>query len=355
MSDLTTLRGTELLRELSLTFGPSGCEDPVADLIVKIVSPLADEVIRDRAGSVIAFLRGTGEGSSVRRMMFSAHMDEVGFMVSSVEDDGTLKMAPLSARDPKILAGQYVTVGDGRRQVNGCVGMVPIHLSEGKEMPAYRELYIDVGASSREEAEKLVKKGDFGTFRSDFVRFGQNGRMLKGKAIDDRLGCTVLIDTLRTLAESGERLPYDTYFAFTCREELGISGAACAANLIRPSHAVVFEATAVADVDGTPETQRVAEQGRGGAVSLADRGTVYDRDFARFIIDTAEKNSIPCQVKKFVSGGNDSSKIQRAAEGARVAAISAPARYIHTASNVIREDDLLSIERLAEALLRALA
>jgi endoglucanase len=108
-------------------------------------------------------------------------------------------------------------------------------------------------------------------------------------------------------------------------------------------------------VDGTPETQRVAEQGRGGAVSLADRGTVYDRDFARFIIDTAEKNSIPCQVKKFVSGGNDSSKIQRAAEGARVAAISAPARYIHTASNVIREDDLLSIERLAEALLRALA
>ena len=111
---------------------------------------------------------------------------------------------------------------------------------------------------------------------------------------------------------------------------------------------------AVADVDGTPDTQRVAEQGRGGAVSLADRGTVYDMEFARLILDTAEKNSIPCQVKRFVSGGNDSSKIQRSGEGVRVAAISAPARYIHTASNVIREEDFLSIERLAAAVLRAL-
>lgn len=352
MSDLTTLRGTELLRELSLAFGPSGCEDPVAELIEKIVTPAADRIVRDRSGSVIAYLKGTG--ASEKRVMLSAHMDEVGFMVASIEDDGTLKMAPLSARDPKILAGQYVTIGDGRGQINGCVGMVPIHLSENKDLPPYRDLYIDIGASSREEAEKLVKKGDFGTFRSDFVRFGQNGRMLKGKAIDDRLGCAVLIDTLRDIRKSGERLPFDTYFAFTCREELGISGAACAANLIRPSHAIVFEATAVADVDGTPDTQRVAEQGKGGAVSLADRGTVYDMEFARLILDTAEKNSIPCQVKRFVSGGNDSSKIQRSGEGVRVAAISAPARYIHTASNVIREEDFLSIERLAAAVLRAL-
>ncbi len=348
--ELSRLRGTALLEKLSLIFGPSGCEENVADAVVEATKDFADEVIRDRSGGVTAVLRGQGRG----RVMLSAHMDEVGFMISSVEDDGTLKLAPLSARDPKILAGQYVTVGDARRTVNGVVGVKPIHLGEGK-LSSYSDLYVDIGASSREEAEEFVSVGDFGTFRSDFVRFGQNGRMLKGKAIDDRLGCAVLCDTLRAIRESGERLPFDLFCAFTCREELGISGAACAAELIRPDAAFIFEATAVADVTGVETTRQVARQGKGGAISYADRGTVYDRELVSLIFEAAEKNGIPCQMKKYVSGGNDSASIRRSGTGVRVAAISAPARYIHTASNVVREDDFLAIGKLAPAVLRELA
>ncbi|MBQ7474452.1 MAG: M42 family peptidase [Clostridia bacterium] len=348
------LAGTALLEALSLTFGPSGCEEAVAALIEKTVADVADEIVRDRTGGIYAVLRGTGKGP-VKRVMLSAHMDEVGFMVSSIEDDGTLRTAPLSARDPKILAGQYVTVGDGRRLVPGVIGVKPIHLKEKESLPAYSDLFVDVGANSREEAEKIVKKGDFGTFRSDFVRFGQNGRMLKGKAIDDRLGCAVLCDTVRAVKESGEPLPFDLYAAFTCREELGISGAGCAAGLIRPDIALVFEATAVADVYGVDPTRRVAYQGKGGAISYADRGTVYDRELVSLIFSAAEKNGIPAQPKKYVSGGNDSAAIRRSGEGVRAAAISAPSRYIHTASNVIREDDFLAIEKLAPAVLRELA
>lgn len=350
MSDFSTLRGTELLEKLSLLFGPSGCEENVADAVAEACAGAADEVIRDRSGGVIAVLRGGGRG----RVMLSAHMDEVGFMISSVEDDGTLRIAPLSARDPKILAGQYVTVGDARRTVNGIVGIKPVHLKEDA-LPKYDDLYVDIGAGSREEAEKIVSPGDFGTFRSDFVRFGQNGRMLKGKAIDDRLGCAVLCDTLRAVRESGETLPFDLFCAFTCREELGISGAGCAAEAIRPDAAFIFEATAVADVGGVDPTRQVAHQGQGGAISYADRGTVYDRGLFSLIFETAEKYGIPCQTKKFVSGGNDSASIRRSGTGVRVAAISAPARYIHTASNVIREDDFLAIEKLAPAVLRELS
>ena len=119
----SSLCGIALLEKLSLTFGPSGCEERVAEAIIETVSPFADEVVRDRSGGVIAVLRGTGKAKNIRRVMLSAHMDEVGFMISSAEDDGTLKLAPLSARDPKILAGQYVTLSDGERFFDGVVGI----------------------------------------------------------------------------------------------------------------------------------------------------------------------------------------------------------------------------------------
>ena len=350
----TPLKGIALLEKLSLTFGPSGCEERVADTVIETVSPYADEIVRDRSGGVITVLRGTGKARNVRRVMLSAHMDEVGFMISSVEEDGTLKLAPLSAKDPKILAGQYVELSDGETVLNGVVGIKPFHLKKDAA-PDYGDLYIDIGAGSREEAEGVISKGFFGTFKSDFVEFGQCGRMIKGKALDDRLGCAVLCDTLREIKESGEPLPFDLFCAFTCREELGISGAACAAEVIKPDVAIIFEATAVADVYGVDQTRRVAEQGCGGTVSYADRGTVYDRELCSLIFDAGRKNGIPCQPKKYVSGGNDSAGIRKSGKGVRVAAISAPSRYIHTASNVIRKDDFLSIERLAPAVLRELA
>ena len=333
--------GTELLCELCSYVAPSGAEGNIARRIAEIASPYADEVNIYPDGSVIALIRGSGNGE---KLMFSAHMDEVGFMVKSVTAEGLLKMAKISVSDPKVLAGRRVLIAGKNGIVRGHVGAAPVHMSKGKNLPSYEDLYIDIGAASREEAEALCPPGSPGTFDSDFVRFGEGGRMLKGRAIDDRIGCTVLCDLLRRMKRENVRCAGDVYFAFTCREELGISGAATAARRIYPDIAVVIESTAVADVYPSPETMKVARQGEGGAVSVADRSTVYDRELTELILNLAKTAGIPCQTKKFVSGGNDAGHISRVCGGVRCAALSAPSRYIHTGSCVVRESDLLAME-----------
>ena len=349
-----------LLRELSLTFGPSGCEDAVADLIRERIAGYYDELIPDRMGGVIALIRGSGNvpKGAPARLMLSCHMDEVGFMIREITEDGLLKITSLMGRDTRVLAGRRVLVGNENGQVRGVMGVKPIHLlkaSERETAPEMDDLYVDIGAENREEAEQYVHPGDYGTFESDFVRFGQDGRCIKGKALDDRIGCAVLCSVMRTLFESDTRPPCDVYFAFTCREELGISGAQTAAYKIAPTHAIVFEATAIGDIADTPAHRQVAHQGKGPAISLMDRGTVYDREFTDFVTDTAKRCNIPFQYKQYVSGGNDAGHIHKTRAGVKCAAISAPARYIHTASNVVAESDVLSMVDLANAVIRRLA
>ncbi len=356
------LRGSELLRELCLTFGPSGCEDNVRDKILRVAEGFYDERIRDNMGSLIFKInkrsKAPSGAASPRRLLLSSHMDEVGFIVSKITDDGYLKPILLSGRDTRVWKGRGVLVGNEKRQIKGYVGAKPIHMIEKSERSKAidaDELYIDIGASDRESAEKLVSLGDYGTWDSDFIRFGQDGRMLKGKAIDDRLGCAVMCDIMRDVWEQRESLAFDLYFAFTCKEETGLSGARCAAYKVCPDYAIVFESTAVADIDGVGDDSVVARQGRGGALSLADRATFYDREFTEFIMKTAKEKKIPCQYKKFVSGGNDAGSINRTRAGVRCAALSAPARYIHTASNVVRESDFFAIRSLAEEVISELS
>ena len=348
----------ELLKELSLAFGPSGCEGNVADIIREIVAPYADEIIEDRLGSVIAVYKKRAdkpeydleaEPGSVNgkldcsRLMLCAHMDEVGFMIKSIDGDGYLKIAALSGRDPKLLAGRNVTVGNEEKKVIGYFGVKPAHLGG---MGSFDSLYIDIGAKDKKEAESLVEPGDFGTYRSDFVQFGENSNKLKGKAIDDRLGCVVLCEVLKRLHETDAKLPFDVYFAFTCREEIGAAGAETAANVVEPDIAMIFEATAVNDIIGD-KFGAVANQGEGPCVTFMDKDTMHEREMYEFILATAKKHGIPAQEKKFVAGGTDSGVIQRAKKGAKVVAISAPTRYIHTASNVVDRRDIAAMIDLA--------
>lgn len=341
-------RGIDLLGELCLEFGPSGCEERVASRILENIEGIYDELIDDRMGGVIAVVRGNG--TSDKRVMLSCHMDEVGFMVRHIEDSGLLRFSSMMGNDTRIMAGRRVTVGDGERLVRGVIAMKPVHLvgrEDRDKSASMDELYIDIGASSKEEAEKYVKKGDFGTFESDFVIFGEDDKYIKAKAIDDRMGCSIMCDLMHALMERDKKVPFDVYFAFTCREELGLSGARCASHKIRPHMAVIFEATAVADIHGVPEISRVAKRGEGGAVSIMDRSTIYDRDLTDHLLETAKKHDIPVQVKKYVSGGNDAGHIHKAADGCKCAVISVPACYIHTASNVIAKCDYESIYELA--------
>lgn len=346
----------ELLEKLSLIFGPSGCEDEVADFIISQIEGDCDCYTRDRVGNIIAKISGRGieyNADSPKKVMICAHMDEVGIMVSDITEEGYLKFATVGGISPTVLLDKKVILGEGDKKINGVISSKAIHMQSPEErakVTPIREMYIDIGASSEAQAREHVEVGTVGVFDSDFVRFGTEDKLIKGKALDDRLGCAIMIDIMRELHGSGKGLEYDVYFAFTCCEEIGISGAVVAANTIKPDVAIVLESTAVADICGVPEASRVATLGEGGAISLMDRSTIYDRNIVEIALSVAEVKGIKAQIKKYISGGNDSANIQRSGKGVKVLSLSAPSRYIHSAANVIHADDFESMHKLVYAL-----
>lgn len=345
-----TLRGLALMEYLCGVFGPSGCEDQVREAVKAQALALADSASESPLGNLILKINGTEPEKTRERIMLSAHMDEVGMMISHIDDDGYLYFQTVGGIDSKVLSGRRIIISDeeGAKRLHGVIASKAIHMQgaeERKKATRISDMYIDIGATSREEAEKYVSIGDFATFDSGFVRFGDG--QIKSKAIDDRLGCSVLIDVMRTIREEHIKPKADLYFAFTVREEVGFSGAVNAAYEVRPTRAMVIESTAVADISGTEPHKRVGKLGAGGVISLADRSTVYLREATDALCATAERNGIPYQVKKYVSGGNDAGHIHKAGTGIPVVALSCPSRYIHSASNVIHKDDYDSIYRLA--------
>ncbi len=348
--------GFELLEKLSLIFGPSGCEGEVADFIVSQIEGDCDSYTRDRVGNIIAKVSGRGieyNSESPKKVMICAHMDEVGVMVSDITEEGYLKFMTVGGISPTVLLDKRVVIGEGDKRINGIISAKAIHMQTAEErtkVVPISKMYIDIGASSEAEAREYVEVGDVGVFDSDFVRFGAEDKLIKGKALDDRLGCAIMIDVMRQLHESNKGLEYDVYFAFTCCEEIGISGAVVAANTISPDAAIVLESTAVADICGVPEASRVAKLGEGGAISLMDRSTIYDRNIVEIALSVAEIKGIKAQIKRYISGGNDSANIQRSGKGVKVLSLSAPSRYIHSASNVVHADDVESMKELVYAL-----
>ena len=349
--------GLELLEKLSLLFGPSSCEGEVADFIVGQIEGDCDSYTRDRLGNVIAKVSGRGieyNAESPKKVMICAHMDEVGFMISDITEDGYLKFMTIGGISPAVLLDKRVIIGEGDKRINGIISSKAIHMQSVEErtkVTPIDKMYIDIGASSEAEAREYVEIGTVGVFDSDFERFGAEDKLIKGKALDDRLGCTIMIDLMRQLHASHKSLEYDVYFAFTCCEEIGISGAVvAAANTICPDAAIVLESTAVSDIYGVPESSSVAKLGDGGVISLMDRSTIYDRNMVEIALSVAEMRNIKAQIKRYVSGGNDSANIQRSGKGVKVLALSAPSRYIHSASNVVHADDIEAMRELVYAL-----
>ena len=335
------------LKDLCLAFGPSGCEDNVRDLIHGKINGKTDNIKVDNMGNLIASFNAGDD--SAGSLMIAAHMDEVGFMIIDIDDDGYLKFGLIGGIDPRVLCGRRVVVGDETTLIHGVISSKPIHLlndSERSEATPVKSMYIDIGAKDKEEAEKYVSIGSFGTFDSEYLRFGKDDCMLKSKAIDDRIGCALMCDIIEMLSEEKIKLNYDIHFAFTVREEIGFSGAATAAYTVDPDKAIILEATAIADIADVDDNKKVANIGQGGVISLVDNSTIYDREFINFAIDTAEKNNIKYQIKRYVSGGNDAGAIQRTKAGVKVLALSAPCRYLHTASNVIDMNDYDSMKDL---------
>jgi len=334
------------LKELCLLRGVSGDEGEVRRYLEEKVSPLADEVRTDRLGNLIVFKKG--KKPTGNRLLLCAHMDEVGVIVTRITDEGFLKFDFVGGVDRRVALGKPVVIGPG--QVPGVIGLKAVHLvgkEERKKAPKTDALYLDIGARDKAGAEKLVQPGDYGCFVCQPEEFGDG--MFKARAIDDRVGCAVMLKLLE------EDLPLDVTFAFTVQEEVGTRGAFGAAFSVRPEIALVLETTTAADLPGVEGVNRVCAPGRGPVISYMDGGAIYDRELFRTLCRLAGDSGIPWQVKERIAGGNDARTIQRTGAGVRVAALSAPVRYLHAPASVGCTADFEDMLRLARLFLEEMA
>lgn len=331
----------DTLAKLSELHGISGVEDDVRNYILKEIKPHCDSVEVNSTGSIIAFKKG--KNTPEHKLMLCAHMDEVGLIVTDINENGLLKFATVGGIDRRVLCGTPVLVGE--EKIPGVIGAKPLHLLKGDERgaaPAVDELYIDIGALTKDEAFEKVCPGDDVVFDTSFGEFGDG--LLKGKALDDRAGCAILMDII------GRDLACDMYFVFSTMEEVGLRGAKCAAYSLEPDMAIVVESTTAADIPNVDECSQVCKVGEGAVISFMDRATIYDRGLYKMVQRVANERGIAWQYKKAVSGGNDSGSIHNSRGGVRTAAISLPCRYLHSPCSVIAEKDLNAVCELTYAL-----
>ncbi|MDP4108730.1 MAG: M42 family metallopeptidase [Bacillota bacterium] len=328
-----------LLKTLCEIDGVSGFEDDVRDFIISRISGLASEITVDSIGNIIAVKKGRQRAK--RTLMLAAHMDEVGMIVKRITDEGMLGFGFCGGVDRRVVFGKRVRVGD--RKIPGVIGVKAVHLTneeERKNVPKTDDLYIDIGAQTKKAAEELVSLGDYAAFDSEFSLFGEG--YIKSKAIDDRIGCAVLINLMEM------DLPCDTAFAFTAQEETGLRGATIAANRIEPDHCLVLEGTTAADIAFVDKVKTVCRLSMGPVIPFMDGATIYDREICSRLIRIADEHGIKWQTKQYISGGTDAGIIHRSGSGVKTGALAAPVRYLHSGASVASVSDCENMLRLAK-------
>lgn len=330
------------LKEYCDILGPSGLEDAVRERIIEDIKDSGAEYQVDALGNLIVFKKGRQRRAN--KVLVAAHMDEVGFMVTYVGEDGYLFFDAVGGVDRRVVSGRRIKFL--KNGITGIVASKAIHIQKPSEFgmcEPISEMNIDIGCYDKESANKLVKIGDCATFCPNYEDFGDG--LIKSKAIDDRFGCALMVDLINS------DLEYDTYFAFNTCEEIGCDGAKEVCHQIRPDVAVILESTTAGDVCGTPEGRRACEVRKGAVVSHMDGGTIYDKELVALAMQIGKDENIPCQLKNIIAGGNEARSFQQEALGARVLAISAPTRYIHSACSVAAKEDLISVGKLARAII----
>lgn len=333
------------IKDLCALPGISGREHAVRDYIIQHLqdAPAVGAIRVDRLGNCIVSLKG--RKAAPKTVLFAAHMDEVGVIVTGITEDGYLRFDTVGGMTPDVLFSRTVWV-NGRP---GVIGGKAVHQCKGEEktkIPAIRSMLIDIGADSKEEAYAIAREGDAVTFSPASFPLAEN--KLCAKALDDRAGCALLLQLAHTEPE------YDVTLVFTVQEEIGLRGAMTAAFALQPEIAVVVDSTTAADSAGVPSDKQVCRMGDGPVVSFMDRQTMYDPSLYAYIRQLAEQHGIPTQTKSMVAGGNDAGAFQRMGEGAYTAAVSLPCRYIHSPSSVLLEQDITDTYRFLELLLNTL-
>jgi tetrahedral aminopeptidase len=339
-----------LLKRLSEAHGVSGREEEVRSIILEEIRDRVDAARVDAMGNLIARKRGP-EGATLR-VLLAAHMDEVGLMITQVEDSGLLRFAKVGGIDDRVLPARSVLIGD--RRVPGVIGVKPVHLTEKSErdqVTGWKQLAIDIGASGRGEAEKLVQKGDRAVFATEYRELAGDGsawRTVQGKAFDDRVGCAILAELLR------ERFPFELSAAFTVQEEVGLRGARVAAFSENPEAAVVLECTAANEVPTKRDVSPSTRLGAGPAITIRDNSFIADPRLVELFSGTARDLGIPHQFKQPNIGGTDAGAIHRARAGVPSITIAVPARYIHSPAAIMDLHDFDAAVTLTREALRRL-
>ncbi|MBQ1271693.1 MAG: M42 family peptidase [Clostridia bacterium] len=337
MNDINKV--TEILEKLCSADGVAGYEEEVRVIIEEMVKPYADEMFADALGNLFVFKKGKNRRE--KPLVVSAHMDEVGFMAREITEKGMIKFLTVGSVDPRVMIGRKMKVGP--KKVPGVISLKAIHLTTPKERtvaPAAGSLYIDIGATSKKEAEKYVQIGDPCYFDSPYEEFGD--QRIKAKAIDDRVGCAVMVQLL------SEELEYDTWFVFGTNEEIGGNrGAVVAANRLNPGHFLVIEGTTACDVPDVPAHGHSTTQGEGVAVSIMDKGSIYSRPLIDAMTKRATEEGIKWQYRRSSNGFTDARAFHSAAAGAKGMGIAVPTRYIHSAVNVAYKPDIEAVLRMA--------
>lgn len=322
----------EILEKLTRTIGVSGEEDDVRSVILSEIEPYADEIHISPLGNILAFKKG--EKRPEKKLMLCAHMDEVGFVITNITENGLLKFTTVGNIRPEVLSGRDVLVGG---KTPGVICAKPVHLLKGDEFEKpvpVNELAIDIGADTREQAETLVQIGD----NACFVPFFEHVHgTVKAKALDDRVGCFALITLMQ------RPLEYDTYFVFSTQEEIGLRGAGTAAYILEPDAALVLEGTTAGDIPGVSPTDAACKMGGGAVISLTDMRTVYPKDYFRRAMALGKENNISVQPKTVRAGGTDAGTIHVSRGGVKTLTISHPCRYIHSAIAMTTEKDIEAV------------
>jgi endoglucanase len=337
-----------LLKQICEIPGAPGFEKPIRDLVISLVKPHVDELRIDNIGNVIALKKGVRNPDG-KRVMLAAHMDEIGFIVSHIDEQGFLRFNTLGGFDPKTLTAQRVIV-HGKKDLIGVMGSKPIHVmtpEEKTKLPKTTDFFIDLGMP-KEEVEKYITIGDPVTRDRELIEMGD---CVNCKSIDNRVAVFIVIEALKQLKNPA----YDVYATFTVQEEVGIRGANVAAHSINPDFGIALDTTIAFDVPGAAAHEKVTELGKGTAIKIMDAMTICDYRMVAFMKQVAVKEAISWQPELLTAGGTDTAGVQRMGkQGAIAGAISIPTRHLHQVIEMAHKSDIADSIALLVACLEQL-
>ncbi len=342
----------QMLKDLTDANGIPGNEKEPREVMRRYITPFADEVVTDNLGSLIAKKTGSSQGPKI---MIAGHLDEIGFMVTSIDDKGFLKFQSVGGWWEQVMLAQRVTVMTSKGNVPGVIGSKPPHIlapEARKKSVDKKDMFIDIGASSKEEAKEFgVRPGDSIVPVCDFTVM-KNEKLLMAKAWDNRIGCAIAIEVLRQLKDVEH--PNTVYGVGTVQEEVGLRGARTSAHFIQPDIGFAVDVGIAGDTPGITEKEALAKIGKGPQIIMYDASMVSHKGLRDFVTDTADENNIPYQFDFVAGGGTDSGAIHLTANGVPALSITIATRYIHTHAAILHRDDFENAVKLIVEVIKKL-